>query len=183
MNTVPKLVSVLILILSLTAHQNAMAEEQALNVAEWSAASEILLTAKQLIVDKGWQQAAPDKVDAECMATALEHAWQKSGKSLVDFNYAREALARATGMPAQAQRFAGDPLDLPYWGRNLMYWNDAEGRTEEQVLAAFDKAVMISGQNLAKAKAKNLSFKAIESYDRKLMFAAKLIKQTHGNTK
>jgi hypothetical protein len=47
-----------------------------------------------------------------------------------------------------------DPLNVPYWGRNFMYWNDAPGRTEKEVLAAFDKAISIAeSRRLAAIKA------------------------------
>jgi hypothetical protein len=53
---------------------------------------EILVRAKQLILKDGWQQGALEVVSKQCMTTAIENAWKDLGRSLVDFEYAREAL-------------------------------------------------------------------------------------------
>jgi hypothetical protein len=39
---------------------------------------------------------------------------------------------------------AGDELAVPYWGRLFMEWNDAPGRTKEQVLNALTEAASLS---------------------------------------
>lgn len=114
------------------------------NVAEWIAASKILLRAKMLIEERGWQQGVVGLTSRECMATALEHAFRENNFSIVDFNYAREALARTLNIGREPNKIDDDPLDVPYWGRPLMDWNDKPGRTEQEVLQAFEKASELS---------------------------------------
>ncbi len=114
------------------------------NVNEWKAAGKILLAAKLLIEKRGWQQGAIQPTSHECAATALEHAFRQNKFSIVEFNYAREALARVLNIEREPQKFDNDPLDVPYWGRSLMDWNDASGRTKEEVVEAFKKATELS---------------------------------------
>ena len=114
------------------------------NVNEWKAAAKILSVAKSLIEEEGWQQGAIESVSQECTATALEHAFRHNDFSIVEFNYAREALARVLNIEQEPQKLENDPLDVPYWGRPLMDWNDAPGRTKEEVLEAFQNAAELS---------------------------------------
>jgi hypothetical protein len=118
--------------------------EPGVNVNEWKAAGKILLAARSLIEKRGWQQGANHPVPEECMATALEHAFRDNEFSIVEFNYAREALARTLNIEREPQKTDNDPLDVPYWGRPLMDWNDAPGRTKEEVLEAFKRASELS---------------------------------------
>ena len=57
-----------------------------------------------------------------------------------------------------------------------MYWNDAAGRTEAQVLSAFDKAVKIAEQQHEIAVKKQVSGKSLEVFDRKAMSTLKLLR-------
>jgi hypothetical protein len=123
--------------------QNVKSVQQpALNVIEWRAASTMLDRARQLIELRGWQQGAISKVLPECAATALEHAFFENTRrySVVDFNYAREALSRTIDVAREPVRIDDDLLAVPYWGRNLMDWNDKPGRTKSEVLKAFKNA-------------------------------------------
>ena len=120
----------------------------AINAKEWLAAGKILDRAARLIEEKGWQQGATEAVPQECIATALEHSFREKGYSIVDFNYAREALSRVLQIPRDPKAVPGDPLDVPYWGRHLMEWNDAPGRTKAEVLESLQSA---SGMALAYA--------------------------------
>jgi hypothetical protein len=110
------------------------------NVNEWSLASKMLTRAGQLVRERGFQQGSLVPVASVCMATALERAFLEGDYSVVDFNYAREALARVLGGSRDPSPLADDPLDVPYWGRNLMDWNDTPGRTAAEAIQAFDAA-------------------------------------------
>jgi hypothetical protein len=121
------------------------------NANEWLAASAILTRAGQLIRERGWQRGSPVPVAKECMATALEHAFREKDYTIVDFNYARDALARALNVPRDPQPLPNDVLDVPYWGRELMDWNDAHGRTEADVLNALSAAAQFALSRGAKA--------------------------------
>ena len=74
------------------------------------------------------------------MATALEHAYQDTRFTIVDFNYAREALSRAMGVPREPAPLDGDQLDVPYWGRHFMEWNDTPWRTKADAIDMLKKA-------------------------------------------
>ena len=116
-----------------------------INVAEWDRASTILADAGSLIERDGWQQGATGSTEKWCATTALEGAWLQSPYSIVDFNYARDALSRVIGVPSEPSR-QGDALTgsgepaVPYWGINFVDWNDATGRTEDEVVSAFKEA-------------------------------------------
>ena len=114
-------------------------EPPILNAREWAAASEMLARAGELVEERGFQQGAVTVVDQECVATALEHSFEEKDYSIVDFNYAREALSRVLGVEREPPP-QGDLLAVPYWGSLLMEWNDAPGRTEEEVVDAFRDA-------------------------------------------
>jgi len=113
---------------------------EALNAKEWASASNILNRAALLIEEKGWQQGSVEPVPQECLATALEHSFREKEYSIVDFNYAREALSRILQIPRDTLKLPGDPLDVPYWGRHLMEWNDTPGRTKTEVLESLQSA-------------------------------------------
>lgn len=118
---------------------------------EWSAAGEMLSRAAELIEERGWQQGATKPVELFCAATALEAAFLEGKYSVVDFNYARASLSRVVRVPLEPRAEAGESLAVPYWGRELMEWNDAPGRSEEEVIDAF---------TTASNRASNLSAKA-----------------------
>ena len=124
------------------------------NVNEWKAASRILRAAKSLIVERGWQQGAVEPTSRECAATALEHAFRQNHFSIVEFNYAREALARILKIEREPKQSDNDPLHVPYWGKSLMEWNDAPQTTKKQVLETFEDAAELSIQ-LSKKKPEN----------------------------
>jgi hypothetical protein len=121
------------------------------NQKEWNTASQILERAIQLIEERGWQQGSEVLVPEECLDTAIEHAFFEGHYTIVDFNYTREALSRVLQVSREPAELPGDPLDVPYWGRNFMEWNDVKGRTKEEVLevlgAAADLAKKLSGDS------------------------------------
>lgn len=123
-------------VLAMSISSMSGAQDAPLNVEEWRSASEIIELAKAKIEEGGWYQveAVPG---AACMTTALESSWRELDKTLVDWDYARMAVNQALDAPQLASLSnAEDPLSTPYWGRYYMYWNDAEGRSEEEVLGA-----------------------------------------------
>lgn len=112
-------------------------------MSEWTHAAEILDRAKQLIVEKGWQQGAIEPGQDKCLTTAIEEALFDSQFSIVDFNYAREALSRHLGIPREPTEVQ-QGLSVPYWGQSLMKWNDAPERKEEDVLNAIQGAANLA---------------------------------------
>lgn len=139
-----------VLIMLTASHTSA--QDMPLNVSEWSSAIEIIERAKSVILEEGWYQiqAAPGK--GQCLATGLEKGWQELDKSLVDFDYARLAVNRAIDAPALNNLTSkADPLSTPYWGRYYMYWNDAPGRTETEVVEALDTAIAFAKAERAAA--------------------------------
>lgn len=101
----------------------------------------------------------------------LENAWKELGKTIVDFDYAREAMVKAIDVPRTPITTSSDPLNVPYWGRNLMYWNDKDGRTEKEVLQAFDQAIAIAEKSKAAAVEANVLAESIEASDAGLIKA------------
>lgn len=145
-------------------------DQRPLNVEEWQSAVQILQAAKTAIEEKGWQQGATEPTEARCLATAMEDAWLGERKSLVDFEYAKLALDQALDAPdASSLTSTNDPLAVPYWGRYYMYWNDAKGRTEEQVLAALDKAIAYAEGRKQESSELRRSGSDVESFDREMM--------------
>lgn len=110
------------------------------NVNEWQMAARILERAGELIKENGWQQGAIEHISQYCALTAMESAWSELRASLVDFNYARDAISTVIGVSREPIELANDTLDIPYWGRHLMEWNDAPGRTENEVISTLTNA-------------------------------------------
>jgi hypothetical protein len=155
-------------VLIMVAASNQASAQEPLNVAEWSSAIEILKLAKTSI-EEGWYQvtAAPG---ADCVSSALETAWKNSNKSLVDFDYARLAVNRAIDAPPLDQLTKqGDPLSTPYWGRYYVSWNDATGRTKEEVIEAFDTAIAMAEAERASAVEANLTEDNLRQFDNDMM--------------
>ena len=148
---------------------NVAAEELPLNVREWQSAVKILALAQEKISQGGWYQVEATE-GAECLATALERSWQELGKSLVDWDYAKLAMDTALNAPRlQSLSIQGDPLATPYWGRYYMYWNDADGRTVEDVLSALHRAVGYAREQVKSALNLNASGDLLIRYDIDMM--------------
>ena len=71
------------------------------NLKEWQAAGDILNRAIDLVNKNGWQQGEILPSSKVCLTTAIERAWQEKKYSLVDFNYAREALSKTLKVPRE----------------------------------------------------------------------------------
>ena len=71
---------------------------------------------------------------------------------IVDFNYTREALSRILKVSREPEANPSDPLDVPYWGRNFMEWNDEPGRKKEDVIDALKSAADLTEQLAKKCK-------------------------------
>ena len=124
----------------------------AANQKEWQNANRILLRAIDLVNQNGWQQGATSTVSQECLATSIERAYKEGDYAIVDFNYTREALSRILKVSREAEAISSDPLDVPYWGRNFMEWNDAPGRKKEDITDALGSAADLAEQLAKKSK-------------------------------
>ena len=117
----------------------------------------MLTRAREIIRSGEWQQGDTEVLPNRwCLDTALEQAYKEGDYTIVDFNYAREALAQTLEVPRDPASLANDPLDVPYWGREFMVWNDAPGRTEEEVLSALERASKLASANESEARRLNV---------------------------
>ena len=137
-----------------------------LNALEWGRASKLLAKALELMKERGFQQSAVKPTSRVCVSTALERAFleQKikrgvlTGRpdeveyTIVDFNYAREALSRLLKVqrePTPDPKLRG--LAVPYWGRYFMNWNNVRGRTEQDSLDLLTRASKLAANLRKKA--------------------------------
>jgi len=132
-------------------------QKEPINAQEWRAASKMLNRAAELIQERGWQQGALTDVSQECAATSLEHAFREGEYSIVEFNYAHAALILSIGEP-KSRVAAGTMVDLetieanmkagrpavPYWGHQIIKWNDYHARTEDEVVATLQNATKLA---------------------------------------
>jgi hypothetical protein len=133
------------------------AVNEALNVVEWRAANAMLIQTAEIIRSGEWQQGDTEVLPNRwCIDTALQKAFDEGDYTIVDFNYAREALSQTLQVPREPIALDNDPLSVPYWGRDFMNWNDAPGRTEQEVLKALDDAANLASQKEAEAKTLNI---------------------------
>jgi hypothetical protein len=126
--------------------------KESVNLKEWQAASDILNRAIELVNEKDWQQGEVLPVSRVCLSTAIERAWQEKKYSLVDFNYTRDALSKILQVPRDPEALPSDPLDVPYWGRHFMEWNDVPGRTKDEVIDTLKAALALSKEFAEKSK-------------------------------
>lgn len=142
---------------------------ESLNYTEWNNAKSILSGARDILIKNGWYRVEPKPNAADCLATALEKSWKKSGLSLVDFSYARLALDKAIDAPKDIPTAEDDPLSVPYWGRYYMYWSDAENRTEQQVMTALDRAISFATYEQQVALSAKLAGNSLSEFDERMM--------------
>ena len=136
----------------MTKTKQAGANEDFVNLKEWQAASDILNRAVELVNKNGWQQGEVLPSSKVCLTTAIERAWLEKKYSLVDFNYAREALSKILKVPRDPRPLPSDPLDVPYWGRHFVEWNDVPARTKEQVIGTLESALLLANELAEKSK-------------------------------
>jgi hypothetical protein len=79
-----------------------------------------LMKAARALVAKGWCQRVSRDGDRYCVWGAIE---------------------AVTSTSLEADRLYGAFRDYGIKGKSITVWNDARGRTQEQVLAAFDRAI------------------------------------------
>ncbi|MCG6111545.1 MAG: hypothetical protein MEQ74_05070 [Paracoccus sp.] len=146
-------------------------ESKPINSAEWEAAAGILTTARDLVRDEPWGKPLTDTTlssggsNTMCLSVALEEAWKSQGASLVDFEYARSAVDQVIDVASLEVQSEADPLNVPYWGRSYMYWNDASERTQEDVVQALDQAIEYANGQREAALAENLFDEALVEFD------------------
>jgi len=100
--------------------------------------SVLLAKAKKVIETKGWCQGEYHKEgDGYCLYGALF----KAGKVEPDSEYG-EKLAESV-VPFLEHAVPEARSDVLYKAK-MVSWNDTEGRTKKQVLAAFDKAIVLA---------------------------------------
>lgn len=104
---------------------------------QWAEAANLLQTAKEVLEKRPWSANA-DGFYKMCAATGLERAVHDTSASLTAFMLARASLQSVLCVAADED--GGSGLEVPYWGRSIMDWNDAPGRTKDEVLDAFEKA-------------------------------------------
>lgn len=100
-------------------------------------ASEVLTNAIDAINNFGWRQFAygGPRMGGFCAIGALDYGagWENEAGTGYDydnlaFNAARMYMARSVG------------ISLPTSGLGISSWNDTEGRTKEEVIAALNQA-------------------------------------------
>ena len=102
--------------------------------------NQVLRQARRLIAEVGWTQCLSVSKDMNgnvlgyCITGAIDHAAKQAGLGIKDDQgwEAENAVEAALGF-----------LD----GATIMDWNDSVDRTEEQVLAVFDKAIRSTRQS------------------------------------
>lgn len=105
---------------------------------------DVLKRAKSLIEDKGWTQGALARNRAGAHVCPTEH----TAKSFCMLG----ACYAANPHPAYMANATDEllmALPKPYF--EVEAFNDAPGRTKEEVLAVFDKAIAAAGRKLAEA--------------------------------
>lgn len=91
----------------------------------------ILTRAKELLETQGWIQGKFGSSDEGfCASGAITAAAHEIDAGMTS---AMGVLAEAAGAPCKA--------GLKFCGCQIITWNDQDDRTEEEVLAAFDKAI------------------------------------------
>ena len=156
-------------VLCVATSSNLAAQELPLNVKEWRSAIEVIRLARQTINEGGWYQVEVIS-GAECMATALEKSWIQLDKSLVDWEYTKLAMNQVLDAPELSSlSLDSDPLSTPYWGRYYVYWNDADGRTKEEVLEAIDRAIDFALSEEQRALEVNANGNQVIEYDIQMM--------------
>lgn len=108
---------------------------------EWAIAAKLLVNARDHLAAVGWQAAPASGSVLGCVCTALEATFRKSDATLAGFDHARAALLKVTGNQHSNESRGGSSDSVPYWGIDLVRWNDTPNRTAEEVLGAFDRAV------------------------------------------
>jgi hypothetical protein len=107
---------------------------------EWEIAAKLLVDARDQLAAAGWQAAPATVGERLCMAMAVEVAFRRSDATLAGFDHARAALLKETGIQSGNESRGGSSESIPYWGVDLVRWNDVPNRTADEVLAAFDRA-------------------------------------------
>jgi len=100
---------------------------------------DVLRKAKALIEEKGWHQGAyQGPTGCLCVRGACYAA--------AGLDLASPEFDSAAAMDAEtAQYLLGEQVDVHLLG-SLAAWNDRPGRTKEEVIAAFDKAIALAEQ-------------------------------------
>lgn len=127
--------------------------DRVLNELEWSNAACLLQQARSC-VREGRRKGIDD---------ALEFNVVRERVSVASFNYAVAALNAVLNLPAEPLTGPDDPLDVPYWGRRLMYWSDAHSK--EEIEAALTEAMEFARGREERARAAGLSDDDVRLFD------------------
>lgn len=104
-----------------------------------SGVADALIRAKEYLVQHGWSSHGARGPGGEvCMAVAVSFTTRRAGYSglppnPLGFQRVLPYLLGACNLPV--------PADLSCLGVRLGTWNDAPGRTLDEVLAAYDRAI------------------------------------------
>lgn len=145
------------------------ANQLPLNSQEWSNAAKILLGTKTILEENEWYRAEKPSGKAYCLSEALEKSWKDSNYSLVDLDYAKQALNKSIDAPKSLPTSIDDPLSVPYWGRYYMYWNDADHRTKKQVIDALERAISFAQFEQETSLSLKFVGENLADYDLKMM--------------
>jgi hypothetical protein len=96
-----------------------------------SAAGDVLRAAAQLIRDRGWTQAGGDLRNRECAFTAIHAADLEHRLDGRAFIFMRDRLRSLGWQPGRHTA-------------SIIEWNDAPGRTAEEVLEALEQAAALA---------------------------------------
>jgi hypothetical protein len=111
-------------------------------VVQYDRIGQILIDAREFLVDQGWCQKAMMNENRElCAIGAITFAVETSDVSLPEMMADRNAalIRFSATLPGKTFKDAKTPARIAQ--KRIMYWNDRKSRRLNQVLAQFDVAI------------------------------------------